>query len=72
MKNYISLIATAILSSLGLIAFLVSPILLIWLSWSLVWRICLTGLLTALLSFVAWWFIFNIFSNTKRYEKEEK
>lgn len=52
--------------ALGVITFLASPFLLIWCSWSIAWRVGLTGLLTSVTVFVAWWLLYNTFFATKK------
>lgn len=58
------LLALFILMALGLVTFLVSPFLLIWVSWSLAWRVGATGLCTTTVLFIAWWFLYNSFFTT--------
>ena len=48
-----------VLMTLGLITFLVSPFLLIWVSWDLAWRVGATGLCSTVSLFLAWWLTYN-------------
>lgn len=52
------------LMSLGLITFCVSPFLLIWSGWDIAWRVGLTGLLSTVILFLGWWFLYNSFWTT--------
>lgn len=52
------------LMALGFITFLVSPFLLIWVNWSLAWRVGATGLCTTIILFIGWWFLYNSFWTT--------
>lgn len=58
------LLVLFIIMSLGFIAFLTSPFLLIWVNWDLAWRIGATGLVTTLIFLVGWWFLYNSFYTT--------
>lgn len=57
---------------LGLVTFLASPFLLIWVGWGLAWRIGATGLVTTITTFTGWWLIYNTFYATKRAIKWQK
>lgn len=50
--------------ALGLLVFLSSPLLLIWTPWSIAWRVGLTGLVSSIVLFIAWWIIFNMLQAT--------
>lgn len=52
------------LMSLGLITFLISPFLLIWVGWGIAWRVGATGLCTTVVLFIGWWFLYNSFYAT--------
>ena len=52
------------LMAVGLLTFLASPFLLIWVSWSLAWRVGATGLVSTIILFVAWWFLYNTYYTT--------
>lgn len=52
------------LMSLSFLTFLSSPFLLIWVSWSLAWRVGATGLAATVVIFIAWWFLYNSFYTT--------
>lgn len=52
------------LMAVGLLTFLASPFLLIWVSWSLAWRVGATGLVSTIILFAAWWFLYNTYYTT--------
>lgn len=55
------LVALFVLMTLGLVTFLVSPFLLIWVSWSIAWRVGLTGLISTIVLFLGWWLLYNTY-----------
>jgi hypothetical protein len=58
--------------ALGLLVFLSSPLLLIWIPWSIAWRVGLTGLVSSIVLFIAWWIIFNMLQATLKQIKNAK
>lgn len=52
------------LMALGLITFLISPFLLIWVGWGIAWRVGATGLCATVVLFIGWWFLYNSFYAT--------
>ena len=60
------LITVLALMIIGLLTFLVSPFLLIWVSWDLAWKVGATGLTATIVFFLAWWIIYNSVSATTK------
>ena len=58
------LLAIFFLMALGFITFLISPFLLIWVSWSLACRVGATGLCATIFLFIGWCFLYNSFWTT--------
>ena len=50
--------------AVGFITFLLSPLILIWGSWALAWKVGATGLCFTILPFIGWWFIFCTYAGT--------
>lgn len=57
-------LAVYLLMTLGFLTFLTSPFLLIWVSWSLAWRVGATGLAVTIICLIGWWFLYNSFFQT--------